>query len=65
MYRCTHIVCVEALHLLSVAGEDENHLAIEVLNLWQEIVQNGSAAKVVSGCKLVGFIDEEHATAVV
>jgi hypothetical protein len=51
--------------LLSVAGEDENHLAIEVLNLWQEIVQNGSAAKVVSGCKLVGFIDEEHATAVV
>lgn len=61
----THIVCVEALHLLSVASEDEYHLAIQVLNLWKEVIQDCSAAEAVSGSELIGFIDEQYTAAVV
>lgn len=56
---------VEALHLLSVASEDEDDLAIQVLDLWQKVVQDCSAAEAVSGRELVRFIYEKYTTAVV
>jgi hypothetical protein len=61
----THIMRIEALHLLSVAGEDKNHLAIEVLDLWQKVIQDGASAKVIPGRQLVGFVDEEDAAAII
>lgn len=58
-------MCVEALHLLSVASEDEDHLSVQVLDLGQEVIQDCSAAKAVSGRELVGFIYEQHTATVV
>lgn len=55
----------EALHLLVVTRQDEDDLPAQVLYLWEEVVEDGTAAGVGTGRKLVRLVDEEDASPIV
>lgn len=60
-----YLLSEEVLHLLVVPGQHKNNLTAEVLNLWQEIVENGCSPVVVARSELVGLVNEENATAII
>lgn len=59
------VVGEECFHLLVVASEDEHNLARQVLHLRQKEVEDLPPTRAVSGCELVGFVDEHGAAPVV